>query len=94
MPRICVYCGSNSGSRPIYSDAARALAEVLVRNGYELVYGGADKGIMGVIEFHATAGGQGTWCHANGAMRQGDRPPKADGTPHRVINARAENNDG
>ena len=49
MQRICVYCGSNSGSRTIYSDAARELAEVLVGHDIELVYGGADKGIMGVI---------------------------------------------
>jgi len=49
MRRICVYCGSNSGSRPVYVDAARDLAAVLVRHDLELVYGGADKGIMGVI---------------------------------------------
>lgn len=49
MQRICVYCGSNSGSRPVYSDAARELADVLVRHDLELVYGGADRGIMGVI---------------------------------------------
>ncbi len=33
----------------MYADAARALADVLVRHDLELVYGGADKGIMGVI---------------------------------------------
>jgi uncharacterized protein (TIGR00730 family) len=49
MPRICVYCGSNSGSHPIYKEAAHELADVLVRHDFELVYGGADKGIMGVI---------------------------------------------
>ena len=49
MQRICVYCGSNSGSRPEYAEAARDLANVLVRHDLELVYGGADKGIMGVI---------------------------------------------
>jgi len=49
MKRICVYCGSNSGARPIYAEAARELAKVLVLHEYELVYGGADKGIMGVI---------------------------------------------
>ncbi len=49
MRRICVYCGSNSGSRSSYADAARELAEVLVRNQFELVYGGSDKGIMGII---------------------------------------------
>ena len=49
MQRICVYCGSNSGSRPEYAEAARDLANVLVRHDLELVYGGADKGTMGVI---------------------------------------------
>lgn len=49
MQRICVYCGSNSGGRPIYVEAARDLADVLVRHDFELVYGGADKGIMGVL---------------------------------------------
>ncbi len=49
MPRICVYCGSSMGSRAIYSEAAKELADVLVRHDFELVYGGADKGIMGVI---------------------------------------------
>jgi uncharacterized protein (TIGR00730 family) len=49
MPRICVYCGSNSGSQPIYVEAALELADVLVGHDFELVYGGADKGIMGVI---------------------------------------------
>ena len=49
MRRICVYCGSSPGRRPIYARAAKELAGVLVRHELELVYGGADKGIMGVI---------------------------------------------
>lgn len=49
MQRICVYCGSNGGARDDYRTAAIALADVLVNNGLELVYGGASVGIMGVI---------------------------------------------
>lgn len=49
MYRICVYCGSSSGARSAYSDAARNLADALVRHDLELVYGGAAKGIMGVL---------------------------------------------
>ena len=49
MRRICVYCGSSPGNKPVYAEAARELAGVLVRHDLELVYGGADKGIMGVI---------------------------------------------
>ena len=49
MRRICVYCGSSPGMRPEYAAAAKQLAGVLVRHEIELVYGGADKGIMGII---------------------------------------------
>jgi uncharacterized protein (TIGR00730 family) len=49
MRRVCVYCGSNPGVRPEYGAAALELADVLVRHELELVYGGADKGIMGVL---------------------------------------------
>lgn len=49
MQRICVYCGSNMGGRAAYREAAEDLAAVLVRHELELVYGGASKGIMGVI---------------------------------------------
>lgn len=49
MQRICVYCGSSPGKRPVFTEAARAIADVLVRHDLELVYGGADKGLMGVL---------------------------------------------
>ncbi len=49
MRRICVYCGSSPGTSETYAAAARELAGVLVRHEIELVYGGSDKGIMGVI---------------------------------------------
>ena len=49
MQRICVYCGSNTGARAVYREAAEELADVLVRHDLELVYGGASRGIMGVI---------------------------------------------
>jgi uncharacterized protein (TIGR00730 family) len=49
MQRICVYCGSNNGARPEYADAARDLADVLVQQDLDLVYGGADLGIMGIL---------------------------------------------
>lgn len=49
MQRICVYCASSPGVRPIYADAARALARELVERDYELVYGGSSVGVMGVL---------------------------------------------
>ncbi len=49
MQRICVYCGSNKGLHHDYSAAAVELGDALVERGLELVYGGASRGIMGVI---------------------------------------------
>jgi uncharacterized protein (TIGR00730 family) len=49
LRRICVYCGSNTGNSPIYAAAARDLAAVLVGHDLDLVFGGSDKGTMGII---------------------------------------------
>ena len=49
MKRICVFCGSSSGSRPEYRSAAEELGTELVRRHIGLVYGGGNVGLMGVI---------------------------------------------
>jgi uncharacterized protein (TIGR00730 family) len=49
VKRLAVYCGSASGTRPCFCDAARATAEAMVRNEIDLVYGGGRLGLMGVI---------------------------------------------
>jgi len=55
--RLCVYCGSSPGAGAEYAAAARELAGLLVRHDIELVYGGASKGIMGVIADAVLDGG-------------------------------------
>ena len=57
MNRLCVYCGSSPGADDVYTEAARALGELLVSTGIGLVYGGAGKGLMGVIADTVLAGG-------------------------------------
>jgi uncharacterized protein (TIGR00730 family) len=47
--RICVFCGSNLGISLVYRDAAVALGRVLAARGIELVYGGGNIGLMGVL---------------------------------------------
>ena len=47
--RICVYCGSNEGASPAYRQAAESLADALCERDLGLVYGGASRGLMGVI---------------------------------------------
>jgi uncharacterized protein (TIGR00730 family) len=49
LNRICVFCGTNPGSRPEYGAAARQLGQVLAEQDIELVYGGASVGIMGEL---------------------------------------------
>jgi uncharacterized protein (TIGR00730 family) len=47
--RICVFCGSNTGARPDYAEATCELGRVLVERNLELVYGGANVGLMGLL---------------------------------------------
>jgi uncharacterized protein (TIGR00730 family) len=47
--RICVFTGSSPGAKNDYRDAALALAEELVSRDLELVYGGANIGLMGAV---------------------------------------------
>jgi uncharacterized protein (TIGR00730 family) len=49
MKRICVNCGSSPGFRPAYSKAAERLGTALAHSGLELVYGGAEVGLMGEV---------------------------------------------
>lgn len=49
MKALCVYCGSSIGASPVYAEAARSLAKVMVDDNIALVYGGGNVGLMGVI---------------------------------------------
>ena len=40
MGRVCVFCGSGTGSRAIYLEAAKSLGQQLAEGGWGLVYGG------------------------------------------------------
>jgi uncharacterized protein (TIGR00730 family) len=57
MKRICVFCGSNSGVRPEYVDAARRVGALLANQGVGVVYGGARVGLMGAVADAALAAG-------------------------------------
>ena len=57
MRRICVFCGANDGSRPIYREQAEALGALLVREKIGLVYGGSNVGLMGLVADTVLAGG-------------------------------------
>lgn len=49
QPLIALYCGSRTGTNPIYLNTAIALAKGLAEQGFGLVYGGASIGLMGQV---------------------------------------------
>ena len=57
MKAVCVYCGSNAGSRPSYAARAAALGTRLAQEKLALVYGGGNVGLMGIVADAALAAG-------------------------------------
>jgi uncharacterized protein (TIGR00730 family) len=57
MKRLCVFCGSATGSDPLHAAAARDFGTLLVRRGWGLVFGGGHIGLMGVLADAALAAG-------------------------------------
>ena len=49
MKSITVFCGSSSGFRTEYAEAAKTLARLFVERNIRLVYGGGNIGLMGII---------------------------------------------
>ncbi|MBT9382292.1 TIGR00730 family Rossman fold protein [Pseudooceanicola sp. CBS1P-1] len=58
---ICVYCGSRPGARPAYAETARQFGALLAQNGWRLVYGAGDVGLMGEVARAAQAAGAETF---------------------------------
>ncbi|HEY6724425.1 MAG TPA: TIGR00730 family Rossman fold protein [Polyangiaceae bacterium] len=57
MLRLCVFCGSASGTDPVHSAHAVVLGQLLVERGLGLVYGGARVGLMGTLADAVLAAG-------------------------------------
>ena len=58
---VCVFCGSRSGTDPDHVAAARAFGQSIADQGWRLVYGAGDVGLMG-----------GTWDLAETAIQRLD----------------------
>ena len=46
---LAVFCGSKSGSNPLFEEHAKTLGHILAANNITLIYGGGNKGIMGAV---------------------------------------------
>ncbi|KAB5568063.1 hypothetical protein DKX38_001856 [Salix brachista] len=55
--RVCVFCGSSTGKRDCYRDAALELGRELVSRRLDLVYGGGSVGLMGLVSQEVHRGG-------------------------------------
>ena len=53
MKRITVFCGSSSGTDAIFLTQATKLGQTLAKKNIELVYGGANVGLMGAVAYGA-----------------------------------------
>ena len=54
---LCVYCGASRELEPRYYAAAAAVGRAMVENGWSLVYGGGNVGMMGALAEAVTEAG-------------------------------------
>lgn len=58
---VCVFCGSRPGDDPDFTTAAEALGAGIAAQGWRLVYGAGDVGLMGSVARAAQAAGGDTF---------------------------------
>jgi uncharacterized protein (TIGR00730 family) len=61
---VCVFCSSSDAIDPSYRTVATDLGAAIAREGWALVYGGGDVGLMGEVARAALAGG----AHVTGVI--------------------------
>lgn len=49
MKRLAIFCGSHTGNNPLFAEATKQVAHLLLKNNIELVYGGGRLGLMGIL---------------------------------------------
>ena len=54
---VCVYCGSRAGTAPAFTAVAREVGDWIGQHGGQLVYGGGNSGLMGVVADATLAAG-------------------------------------
>lgn len=59
IQNISVFCGAHLGNNPIYAEEAKKVAEVIADKGINVVFGGGDVGLMGVVSHTAVDKGTG-----------------------------------
>src|ERR1043166_521376 len=57
MKNICIYCGSSCGSKPDFEEGAVQCGKTLAARCLNLIYGGGNVGLMGILADAVLAGG-------------------------------------
>ncbi len=57
IERLCVFCGSSAGNLPLYTETVEALASEMAARHIGLVYGGGNRGLMGLLATSVHAAG-------------------------------------
>ncbi|MEP0710121.1 MAG: TIGR00730 family Rossman fold protein [Parvibaculum sp.] len=57
LTSLCVYCGSSTGTEPVFMEAADRFGRIMASQEIELVYGGGGIGLMGAVARAVLAGG-------------------------------------
>jgi uncharacterized protein (TIGR00730 family) len=56
---VCVFCGSSTGIKPVYAQAAKTVGTLLAKQNKTLIYGGGNVGLMGIVaDAVMSAGGE------------------------------------
>jgi uncharacterized protein (TIGR00730 family) len=57
LKSVCVYCGSNVGSSPVFAEIAASIGTALAEAAIRVIYGGGRVGLMGIVADAARAAG-------------------------------------
>ncbi|EGG19932.1 hypothetical protein DFA_07040 [Cavenderia fasciculata] len=57
IKNICIFCGSRTGTDPLFVTKTEQLGQEMAKRGYGLVYGGGNVGLMGAISHAVFNGG-------------------------------------
>ena len=57
IKKVVVFCGSRPGEIPGYMEQASRLGRLLAENGYEVIYGSGEAGLMGAVANGASSAG-------------------------------------
>ena len=57
IDKVCIYCGSSFGNDSLWKESAAELGRLIASEGWNLVYGGGSRGLMGTVALSAKEGG-------------------------------------